>query len=69
MNSKQKFNIGDLVAYEHHTGPNRVWGIIIEFGEALARPSSPVNAKVRWSNGWTDWYNTASLIMIEKAKR
>ena len=61
------FKVGDLVAYDNAIG--RLWGIIIEFGEALARPSSPINAKVRWSNGWTDWYNTARLIIIEKAQR
>ena len=70
MNSKQKFNIGDLVAYEHDAGHDRVWGIIIKFDNLSGLPRRrSVGVKVRWSYGWTDWYNTDYLIMIEKAKQ
>jgi|19_taG_2_1085344.scaffolds.fasta_scaffold282956_2 hypothetical protein len=62
----KKFNIGDLVAYDQRVKSAQVWGIIIEFDEWT--PNSKT-AKVRWSNGWTDWYNITHLIMIEKAKR
>ena len=61
----KKFNIGDLVAYDQRVKSAQVWGIIIEFDESCC----PWTAKVRWSNGWTDWYNITHLIMIEKAKR
>jgi hypothetical protein len=70
----KEFNIGDLVAYDDNFPDGeraaRGWGIIIKFDNLSGFPRRrSVGVKVRWSKGWTDWYNTDYLIMIEKAKQ
>jgi len=75
MNNEQKFNIGDLVEYDHLPEKPPInwlnldgimWGIIIMLEH---RGYQGTFAKVQWGTGWADWYHTTYLTKVERTKR
>ena len=75
MNSKQKFNIGDLVEWHQTLAGGKNWhGIVIPFSEVMQRAikSRKVDGYeyvcVRWQDGATVMERKDLISVIAKAK-